>query len=97
MKYNKRKSSSTVTLFVSPGSRRTRRQGGNVQARPNQKPKREIDATSDEQAVSLGIYELEADHYKVCFAPAGNPRPAKFGSDSGSGQILQVWQRQKNN
>ena len=56
---------------------------------------KEMDSTSDAQAVSLGIYELEADSYKVCFAPAGKPRPANFSSDPGSGQIFQVWQRQK--
>jgi uncharacterized protein (TIGR03067 family) len=63
---------------------------------PTKNPK-EMDSTSDQQAVSLGIYELEADSYKVCFSPAGKARPANFSSDPGSGQIFQVWQRQKNN
>ena len=58
---------------------------------------KEMDSTSDEKEISLGIYELESDSYKVCFAPAGKPRPANFSSEPGSGQILQVWQRQKNN
>ena len=58
---------------------------------------KEMDSTSDEKEISLGIYELESDSYKVCFAPAGKPRPANFGSEPGGGQILQVWQRQKNN
>jgi len=43
----------------------------------------------------LGIYELEPDSYKVCFAPAGKPRPTEFASTPGSGQILQLWKRQK--
>jgi len=63
---------------------------------PTKNPK-EMDSTSDQQAVSLGIYELEADSYKVCFSPAGKARPVNFSSDPGSGQIFQVWQRQKNN
>jgi uncharacterized protein (TIGR03067 family) len=58
---------------------------------------KEMDSTSDEKEISLGIYELESDSYKVCFALAGKPRPANFGSEPGSGQILQFWQRQKNN
>jgi len=43
----------------------------------------------------LGIYALDASGYKVCFAPAGKPRPTEFTSTSGNGQILQVWERQK--
>jgi uncharacterized protein (TIGR03067 family) len=58
---------------------------------------REMDSTSDEKEVSLGIYEIESDSYKICFAPAGKPRPTKFSSEPGSGQILQVWERQKKN
>jgi len=58
---------------------------------------KEMDSTSDEKEISPGIYELESDSYEVCFAPAGKPRPANFSSEPGSGQILQVWQRQKNN
>jgi hypothetical protein len=45
----------------------------------------------------LGIYALDANGYKVCFAPAGKPRPTDFGSEPGSGKILQVWERQKKN
>ena len=61
------------------------------------KDPKEIDSTSDEKEVSLGIYELEPDKYKICFAPAGKPRPTNFSSAPGSGQILQFWARQKNN
>jgi uncharacterized protein (TIGR03067 family) len=58
---------------------------------------KEMDTTSAEKEVMLGIYELEPDSYKVCFAPAGKPRPTNFSSEPGSGQILQVWERQKKN
>jgi uncharacterized protein (TIGR03067 family) len=54
---------------------------------------KEIDSASDEKEVSLGIYELEPDKYKICFAPAGKPRPTNFSSAPGSGQILQFWAR----
>jgi len=57
---------------------------------------KEIDATSEENAVSLGIYELESDKYKVCFASPGKARPINFSSAAGSGQILQSWEQQKN-
>jgi uncharacterized protein (TIGR03067 family) len=57
---------------------------------------KEMDSISTEEEVSLGIYELEPDSYKICFAPPGKPRPTRFNSEPGSGQILQVWQRQKN-
>ena len=58
------------------------------------KTPKEMDAISTEKEVMLGIYALEENGYKVCFAPAGKPRPTEFTSTSGSGQILQVWQRQ---
>jgi uncharacterized protein (TIGR03067 family) len=58
------------------------------------KTPKEMDAISTEKEVMLGIYALEENGYKVCFAPAGKPRPTEFTSTPGSGQILQVWQRQ---
>ena len=58
------------------------------------KPK-QMDTVSTEKEVMLGTYELEGDSYKVCFAPVGKPRPSEFTSKSGSGNILQVWKREK--
>jgi uncharacterized protein (TIGR03067 family) len=58
------------------------------------KTPKEMDAISTEKEVMLGIYTLEQNGYKVCFAPAGKPRPTEFGSTPGSGYILQSWQRQ---
>jgi hypothetical protein len=54
-----------------------------------------MDAKSTQGEVMLGIYEIKGDRYKVCFSPAGKGRPAQFGSRPGSGYILQVWQRKK--
>jgi uncharacterized protein (TIGR03067 family) len=62
------------------------------------KTPKEMDAisTENEVMVMLGIYALDEGGYKVCFAPAGKPRPTALGSSPGSGYILQVWARQKN-
>jgi hypothetical protein len=54
-----------------------------------------MDTVSTEREVMLGIYELERDSYKVCFAPVGKLRPSEFTSKSGTGNILQVWERRK--
>jgi uncharacterized protein (TIGR03067 family) len=67
---------------------------GTIKLDENKTPK-EMDAISTEKEVMLGIYALEENGYKVCFAPAGKPRPTDLGSTPGSGQILQVWARQK--
>jgi uncharacterized protein (TIGR03067 family) len=59
------------------------------------KTPKEMDTISTEKEVMLGIYALEENGYKVCFAPAGKPRPTEMGSAPGSGYILQSWERQK--
>ncbi len=56
---------------------------------------KQMDTISTEKEVMLGIYELEGDGYRVCFALVGKPRPSEFTSKSGSGTILQVWEREK--
>ena len=66
---------------------------GTIKLDETKRPK-EMDAISTEKEVMLGIYALEENGYKVCFAPAGKPRPTEFTSTPRSGQILQVWQRQ---
>ena len=67
---------------------------GTIKVDETKTPK-EMDAISTEKEVMLGIYALDEGGYKVCFAPAGKPRPTDMGSTPGSGYILQVWQRQK--
>ena len=54
-----------------------------------------MDAISTHKEVMLGIYVLEENGYKVCFAPAGKPRPTEFNSTPGSGYILQAWERHR--
>jgi len=67
---------------------------GTIKLDENKIPK-EMDAISTEKETMLGIYALEENGYKVCFAPAGKPRPTEFSSTPGSGYILQSWARQK--
>jgi uncharacterized protein (TIGR03067 family) len=43
----------------------------------------------------LGIYELDGDTLKLCFAAPGKERPAAFTSPPGSGHVLSVWKREK--
>jgi len=67
---------------------------GTIKLDENKTPK-EMDAISTEKEVMFGIYRVEENGYKVCFAQAGKPRPTEFSSTAGSGYILQSWQRQK--
>jgi uncharacterized protein (TIGR03067 family) len=43
----------------------------------------------------LGIYELDGDTFKVCFAAPGKDRPTEFKSAAGSGRRLLVLLREK--
>lgn len=43
----------------------------------------------------LGIYELDGDTLKLCYAPPGKERPAEFATKPGSGWILSVQKRAK--
>ena len=63
----------------------------------SRKPKT-IDATTTAGGRSLtllGIYELDGDSLKLCFAPPGKPRPSDFTSKKGSEHRLSVWEREK--
>ena len=59
------------------------------------KTPKEMDSTSAEKELMLGIYEMGDDSYKVCLAAAGKSRPSEFASEPGNHQILQFWERQK--
>ncbi len=43
----------------------------------------------------LGIYELDGDKVKFCFAAPGKERPKEFTTKEGSGRTLSVWKREK--
>lgn len=73
-------------------------QRGIIKVDPSKTPKwMDSKATNDaaKGELSLGIYEIEGDDYKVCFAPPGKERPKEFSSKPGSGHIFQVWKREK--
>ena len=70
---------------------------GTMTLDPTKKLK-EIDETittgPNKGKVFLAIYEIDDEHHKICFAAAGKERPTAFSS--GSGQLLQVWKRARN-
>src|SRR5882762_1349919 len=43
----------------------------------------------------LGIYVVEGDTFKACFAKPGAERPSDFTSEPGEGRTLSVWKREK--
>lgn len=44
----------------------------------------------------LAIYEFTGpDEYRICFAPAGKPRPTEFRTHADDGRFLHVWHRAK--
>jgi uncharacterized protein (TIGR03067 family) len=65
---------------------------------PSKSPKT-IDVTITEgdnkDKKMLGIYEIDGDNYKVCFAPFDKDRPKEFSSKGEEGLTLSVWKREK--
>jgi len=65
---------------------------------PSKKPKA-IDVADTEGPFKgktvLGIYEMDADTFKICFAEPGKDRPKEFSTKSGTGHILHVWKKEK--
>ena len=69
---------------------------GTVKLDPTKSP-RTIDVTFTEgerkgQTV-LGIYEIDADAFRVCVARPGGERPAEFSAGAGSGHTLVTYKR----
>jgi uncharacterized protein (TIGR03067 family) len=71
---------------------------GTMALDPTKKPK-EIDETittgPNKGKTYLAIYEIDGEQHKICFAAAGKERPKAFSSMPGTGQLLQVWKRDK--
>jgi uncharacterized protein (TIGR03067 family) len=63
------------------------------------KKPRTIDARPETAAKDapplLGIYEIDGDTFRTCFASPGKDRPKDFDCKAGSGQRLTVWKREK--
>ena len=65
---------------------------------PGHKPGRiEMIGTEGDAAgkPALGIYLLEGDTLKICYAMPGGKRPERFDSAPGSGAFLVLWRRAK--
>jgi uncharacterized protein (TIGR03067 family) len=85
----------TGNTFRFPGSAEyATSKEGTIKLDETKTPK-EMDAISTDKEVMLGIYAIDANGYKVCFAPPGKPRPTEFISTPENGQIFQYWLRQK--
>jgi uncharacterized protein (TIGR03067 family) len=67
----------------------------------------ELDATTDPKTFNMkfaegpekgntnfGIYELEGDNWKICLTMTGGPPPTQFVTTPGSGQALELLQRE---
>jgi uncharacterized protein (TIGR03067 family) len=71
---------------------------GKLKLDPAQKP-RTIEAIAAdgpyEGKVMPGIYELEGDNMRVCFATPGKDRPKDFSAGKGSGHSLLTYKRLK--
>jgi len=82
----------TVSAFDKPFSK------GTFTIDATKKPKtidaRPASAAKDAPPL-LGIYEIDGDTWRICFAGSGKERPKDFDCKAGSGHTLTVWQREK--
>jgi uncharacterized protein (TIGR03067 family) len=71
---------------------------GTSEIDPTKKPKT-IDFTpsegSEKGKTFQGIYELEAERRRLCYAPSGKERPTEFSSNPGTGHVLVTFERVK--
>jgi uncharacterized protein (TIGR03067 family) len=38
----------------------------------------------------LGVYELDGDEFRICYAPPGKERPKDFSAKAGTGHRLEA-------
>ncbi len=71
---------------------------GTMTLDPTKKPKEleeTITTAPNKGKIYLAIYEIDEEHHKICFGAVGKARPTAFSSMPGSGQLFQVWKREK--
>jgi uncharacterized protein (TIGR03067 family) len=62
---------------------------------PSKKPRAiDVKLEGSDQAVQ-GIYEIDGDTFRMCYAAPGGERPKEFATKAGSGHTLAVWKRVK--
>ena len=54
-----------------------------------------LTAGPGEEVIVKGIYELNGETLKICFAAPGKPRPTDFTNKPKSGRIVEVLERVK--
>jgi uncharacterized protein (TIGR03067 family) len=65
---------------------------------PTKKPKTmDVTYTSgdNKDKTMPGIYEIDGDTCKVCFAPVDKERPTEFGAKEGTDHVVTVWKKEK--
>jgi len=69
---------------------------GTIKLDATQKPKH-IDSLPDKMPgkAFLGIYEIDGNRIKVCYAPPGKDRPAELVSKKDSGHTFMIWEKEK--
>jgi uncharacterized protein (TIGR03067 family) len=93
----------TRSIISADGSAMVQREGktiiqGNFKIDPTKKPKQsEATYTLGELKgkTVLGIYEVDGDNMRICYALPGQDRPTEFSSKPGSGHVLIVYKRDK--
>lgn len=93
----------TRSIINVDGSAMVQREGktiikGNFKIDPTKKPK-QSEATYTEGELKgktvLGIYEVDGENMRICYALPGKERPTEFSSKEGSGHVLLTYKRDK--
>jgi uncharacterized protein (TIGR03067 family) len=71
---------------------------GRLTLDPSKTPKHldaQFERPGGEKGKTVGIYELDGDTLRVCFAPEGKERPTAFRTQPGSDQVMQTFRKEK--